>query len=105
MNDLIERLRALSRSGHGDFSIVDEAAEVIAGFVEDMEYIRDQCEDHPLFMGADATIEEIDRKGGDAATITDLAQRAAAALLPFSRAGKDAVSSEETQEGRKVGEG
>ena len=84
MSDLIERLRALSRFEHSDYSVGNEAADVIEGLIEDLKYIRDQCEDHPLYLGSEATLEDIDNEGGDAATITDLAHRAAAAVLSLS---------------------
>ena len=84
MSDLTNRLRALSRYEHSDYSIGKEAADVIDGLLDDLQYILDQCEAHPMYLGADATEEEICDEGGDAATITDLAHRAGAAIKMLS---------------------
>lgn len=47
---------------------------------EALEQIVRETSEHPMFMGADATYEEIDAEGGDAATITHWHKVAAEAL-------------------------
>jgi len=51
---------------------------------ETLEYIAEAAEDHPLFMGHEADIETMDAEGGDAAFVTDIAQRARAAIASSS---------------------
>ena len=43
-------------------------------------YIAEQCERHPLYLGDDADEALIVEVGGDAATMTELAHQARAAL-------------------------
>lgn len=64
----------------GCCEVAEWAADEIERLRDALSNIREQCERHPLFMGNDASIDEILAVGGDAAMITEIAQCARQAL-------------------------
>ena len=48
-----------------------------------LKYIAEAAEKHPKFLGIDADIDALESEGGDAAFVTDIAQCARNALLPY----------------------
>lgn len=78
-DSLLSNLRSMGRT-HDDATVAHEAADEIERLRDALSNIREQCERHPLFMGNDASIDEILAVGGDAAMITEIAQCARQAL-------------------------
>lgn len=66
------------------FRIKEEECERLRKRVKSLEaaanYCAEDCEEHPLYLGPDASQGHIDAEGGDAALVTGIAHRLRAAL-------------------------